>query len=144
MEKDMKKLASGTVVELSTTPETDLTNATTATYTEIGCDITSFALERTEREQIDVTGICESETRKYIDGLRDEDTITMDAFYLLDGDVATLLETAAGTSDNYILRFTKGETVFWTGLVNLQPYGFNGAVGEAMTTSLTFRVKETA
>lgn len=140
----MKKLAAGTVVELSTTVATDLTEADTLTYTELGCDITSFSLERSEREQIDVTPICEEDMKQYLDGLRDQDTISMDAFYVPEGEAGVLLNTASNTKDRYVLRFTKDETVFWTGLVSVQPFGFNGSVGDALKTTLNFKVRETA
>ena len=140
----MKKLAAGTVVELSTTTATDLTGTDALTYTELGCDITSFSLERSEREQIDVTPICEEDMKQYLDGLRDQDTISMDAFYVPDGTAGTLLKTAADSKDSYVLRFTKDSTVFWTGLVSVQPFGFNGSVGDALKTTLNFKVRETA
>ena len=140
----MKKLAAGTVVELSTTVATDLTGAEALTYEELGCDITSFSLDRSERDQIDVTPICEKDMKQYLDGLRDQDTVSMDAFYVPDGAAGILLETASESKDNYVLRFTKDETVFWTGLVSVQPFGFNGSVGDALKTTLNFKVRETA
>lgn len=84
MEKHMKKLLSaGTTIELSKTKATDLTGLTSATFDDLSCALTGFSTEVSESEQIDTTTLCETYAKTYLDGLKDADTASSDAFFNL-------------------------------------------------------------
>jgi|26BtaG_2_1085354.scaffolds.fasta_scaffold00182_24 hypothetical protein len=141
MEKHMKKLLSaGTVIELSKTKATDLTGLTSATFDDLSCALTGFSTEVSENEQIDTTTLCETYAKTYLDGLKDADTASSDAFFNLSSAEGKALSAAAADKEKRILRVTFVDGSKWVSLATVQPFGFNTSVGDAVKTTINFRL----
>ena len=136
----IKLLSAGTKVELSTTAAVDLTDVATGPYTDISCALTGISTETTEREQLETTSLCETYSKTYVDGLKDQDTASSDAFFSPKSAEGVALTAAAATGDTYILRvtFTDGST--WASLARVQPFGFNASVGDTVKTTINFKL----
>ena len=135
----IKLLSAGTVVELSTTAATSLTDPAITAWTDISCALTGISTETTEREQIETTSLCETYSKTYIDGLKDQDTASSDAFFNPKSVEGKALAAAAANS-TYALRvtFTDGST--WESLTTVQPFGFNASVGDTIKTTINFKL----
>lgn len=141
MEKHMKKLLSaGTTIELSKTKATDLTDVETGPYDDLSCALTGFSTEVSENEQIDTTTLCETYAKTYLDGLKDADTASSDAFYSLSSAEGKALSAAAADKEKRILRVTFVDGSTWASLATVQPFGFNTSVGDAVKTTINFRL----
>ena len=143
----MKKiLSAGTIVELSadpvTLPITDLAAAALAVtaWDDISCALTGLSTESTEREQIDITSLCDTYSKSYIDGLKDQDTASSDAFFNPASEEGIALQAAADSEGTYILRETlvNGTTILT--LARLQPFGHTTTVGDTIKTTLNFKL----
>lgn len=138
-----KILSAGTIYELSeeaSTKDTLQADAATATFVDITCAISSMSFEETEREQIDTTALCDTDTKSYIDGLKDQDTASADGFYTPSSDEAIFLQAAADSKENRILRTTYNDGVVVLRLARLQPFGSNVSVGDAVKTTFNFKL----
>lgn len=141
MEKHMKKLLSaGTTIELSKTKAEDLTGLDSATFDDLSCALTGFSTEVSENEQIDTTTLCETYAKTYLDGLKDADTASSDAFFNLASDEGKALQAAATDKEKRILRVTFVDGSVWASLATVQPFGFNTSVGDAVKTTINFRL----
>lgn len=137
----MKKLLSaGTTIELSKTAAADLTEATSASYDDLSCALTGFSTEVSENEQIDTTTLCETYAKTYLDGLKDADTASSDAFFNLSSEEGRALQAAATDKEKRILRVTFVDGSVWASLATVQPFGFNTSVGDAVKTTINFRL----
>ena len=136
----IKLLSAGTVVELSTAAATDLTDVATGPYTDLSCALTGISTETTEREQIETTSLCEVYSKTYIDGLKDQDTASSDAFFNPKSDEGVALTEAAESGDTYILRVTFVDGSTWASLARVQPFGFNASVGDTIKTTINFKL----
>lgn len=136
-----KILSAGTVVEISKLPSTDLeTDLSTATFDDISCALTGISTETTEREQIETTSLCETYSKTYVDGLKDQDTASSDAFFSPKSDEGQALQAAADSGLSHILRVTFKDGSKWSSLARVQPYGFNASVGDTVKTTINFKL----
>ncbi|WP_227430396.1 phage tail tube protein [Psychrobacter sp. I-STPA6b] len=137
----MKKLLSaGTVVELGTTKAENLDGIASAQFTDISCALTGLSTESSENEQIDVTTLCQTYSKEYLDGLKDADTASSDAFFNPSSDEGKALMAAAVAKEKRILRVTFTDGSKWACLCRVQPFGFNTNVGDAVKTTLNFKL----
>lgn len=137
----IKLLSAGTQVELSKQKATDLdTDIGTATWDDLSCALTGISTETTEREQIETTSLCEVYSKTYIDGLKDQDTASSDAFFNPKSDEGVALTEAAESGDTHILRVTFVDGSTWASLATVQPFGFNASVGDTIKTTINFKL----
>lgn len=136
----IKLLSAGTVVELSTTAATSLTDPAITAWTDISCALTGISTETTEREQIETTSLCETYSKTYIDGLKDQDTASSDAFFNPNSTEGLALTAAANSGDKYALKVTFVDGSTWESLTTVQPFGFNASVGDTIKTTINFKL----
>lgn len=137
----IKLLSAGTQVELSQSAATDLaTDIGTAVFDDISCALTGISTESTEREQIETTALCETYAKTYVDGLKDQDTASSDAFFNPDSVEGEALRDAANSRETRILRVTFVDGSTWASLVRVQPFGFNASVGDTVKTTINFKL----
>jgi hypothetical protein len=136
----IKILSAGTVVELSQTAATDLTGIDTLVFDDISCALTGITTESTEREQIETTALCETYAKTYIDGLKDQDTASSDAFFNPDSVEGAALKDAADSRETRVLQVTFSDGSKWASLVRVQPFGFNVTVGDTVKTTINFKL----
>ena len=136
----IKLLSAGTQVELSTTAATSLTDPAITAWTDISCALTGISTETTEREQIETTSLCETYSKTYIDGLKDQDTASSDAFFNPKSVEGKALAAAAAANSTYALRVTFTDGSMWESLTTVQPFGFNASVGDTIKTTINFKL----
>lgn len=136
----MKKLLSaGTKVELGSVTATDL--ETIGALTDISCALTGISTETTENEQIETTSLCETYSKTYIDGLKDQDTASSDAFFNMKSEEGIALQAAAAAKDLRVLQVTFSDGSKWASLARVQPFGFNASVGDTVKTTINFKLE---
>lgn len=135
----IKLLSAGTKVELSKTAATSLTPPV-STWDDISCALTGISTESSEREQIETTSLCETYAKTYVDGLKDADTASSDAFFSPKSPEGKALTLASQSTATYVLRvtFTDGST--WESLARVQPFGFSASVGDTVKTTINFKL----
>lgn len=136
----IKLLSAGTVVELSKAAATDLTTPPIVAWDDISCALTGISTESTEREQIETTSLCETYAKTYIDGLKDQDTASSDAFFNPKSVEGKALTAAAASNDTYALKVTFVDGSTWESLTTVQPFGFNASVGDTIKTTINFKL----
>lgn len=139
-----KILSAGTQIELSVLPVTlpvaDMTAAITgATWVDVSCALTGYSTESTEREQIDVTTLCDTYSKSYLDGIKDQDTGSSDAFFNPQSVEGIALQGMADSGATHLLRetLTNGSSIVT--LARVQPFGHSTAVGDAVKTTINFK-----
>lgn len=136
----IKLLSAGTVVELSKAAATNLTTPPITEWDDISCALTGISTESTEREQIETTSLCETYAKTYIDGLKDQDTASSDAFFNPKSVEGKALTAAAASNDTYALKVTFVDGSTWESLTTVQPFGFNASVGDTIKTTINFKL----
>lgn len=136
----IKLLSAGTKVELSKTTVTNLTTPPILTWDDISCALTGISTESTEREQIETTSLCETYSKTYIDGLKDQDTASSDAFFNPKSPEGLALQAAANSRATYALKVTFVDGSTWESLTTVQPFGFSASVGDTLKTTINFKL----
>ena len=136
-----KILSAGTKVGLSKLAATNLvTDLSTATWDDLSCSLTGISTESTEREQIETTSLCETYAKTYVDGLKDQDTASSDAFFNVKSPEGIALTAAAESGATHILQVTFVDGSKWASLARVQPFGFNASVGDTVKTTINFKL----
>lgn len=136
----IKLLSAGTKVELSKTAAVNLTTPPITAWDDVSCALTGISTETTEREQIETTSLCETYSKTYVDGLKDQDTASSDAFFNPKSVEGKALAAAAASGATYALKVTFVDGSTWESLARVQPFGFNASVGDTVKTTINFKL----